>query len=158
MQKPGEQKRVNVTIDPMRVPDWGEVRAIYLEGIATGNATFETDVPSWESWDAAHLPECRLVARMDAGTVGWAALGPVSRRRVYAGVAEVSVYVAEAARRRGVGHALLAAIIICGGRRQPGRRIPREARGCAITWAGSRDERSARVGPFLLSPPGTTGI
>src|SRR5262249_9182998 len=80
-------------------------------GIATGHATFQTDVPSWEEWDAAHLASPRLVARDAAGAVlGWCALSPVSRRPVYAGVVEESVYVAPAARGRGLGHALLDAM------------------------------------------------
>lgn len=96
----------------MAPPDWPGVRAIYLESIATGNATFETEAPQWESWDAAHLTACRLVAE-DAGgvLVGFAALSPVSRRQVYAGVAEVSVYVSGAARGAGVGGALLRELI-----------------------------------------------
>jgi len=98
-------------IDSMRTEDWEEVRRIYLEGIATGNATFETDSPSWERWDAAHVREPRLVARDDEGLLGWASLSNVSERCVYAGVAEVSVYVAESARGRGVGRKLLEALI-----------------------------------------------
>lgn len=96
----------------MRPPDWPAVRAIYLQGIATGNATFEQTAPEWEQWDAAHLTGARIVARSEAGDVlGWAALSAVSSRCVYAGVAEVSVYVAESARGRGVGKALLARLI-----------------------------------------------
>ena len=92
--------------------DWPEVARIYAEGVATGNATFETAVPPWERWDAAHLPAPRLVARNnDGGLLGWAALSPVSARAVYAGVAEVSVYVAAGARGRGVGRALLEALV-----------------------------------------------
>lgn len=98
-------------VDSMRPCDWEFVRAIYLEGIATGEATFETEAPDWERWDAGHLPQCRLVARNSDGVLGWAALSPVSKREVYAGVAEVSVYVAESARRRGVGGALMRALI-----------------------------------------------
>jgi phosphinothricin acetyltransferase len=98
-------------IDLMRAEDWEEVRRIYLEGIATGNATFETDAPSWERWDAAHLAEPRLVARDDERLLGWASLSKVSERCVYAGVAEVSVYVAGSARGRGVGRKLLEALI-----------------------------------------------
>jgi L-amino acid N-acyltransferase YncA len=97
-------------IDLMRTKDWESVRAIYLEGIATGEATFEIEAPDWERWDAGHLPKCRLVAR-NGGVLGWAALSPVSRREVYAGVAEVSVYVAASARGRGVGGALMRALI-----------------------------------------------
>jgi phosphinothricin acetyltransferase len=91
--------------------DWDAVRAIYEEGIASGQATFETEAPSWEAWDAGHHTFGRLVARMEDVVVGWAALSPVSRRRCYAGVAEVSVYVAAAARGRGVGRQLLEAVI-----------------------------------------------
>ena len=92
--------------------DWADVRAIYLEGIETGNATFEVEAPSWEAWDSAHLREPRLAARDGDGRVlGWAALTPVSGRCVYAGVGDLSVYVAAAARGRGVGRALLEALI-----------------------------------------------
>ena len=103
-------------IEQMRAADWDQVRAIYLEGIRTGHATFETDAPSWERWDEAHLPFARLVMRegvtREGGKVfGWAALSPVSRRAVYRGVAEVTVYVAESARGHGIGRALLDALI-----------------------------------------------
>ncbi len=91
--------------------DWPGVRAIYLEGIATCNATFETAAPEWERWDAAHLPVCRLIAREHASALGWAALSPVSSRQVYSGVAEVSVYVAASVRGKGVGRQLLSALV-----------------------------------------------
>ena len=91
----------------MQPHDWPAVRAIYEQGIATGQATFETDAPSWQEWDANHLLDLRLVAEEDGEVIGWAALSPVSRRPCYAGVAEGSVYVAEEARGRGVGTALL---------------------------------------------------
>jgi phosphinothricin acetyltransferase len=100
-----------VKVRDLRPDDWPEVSRIYAEGIATGNATFETQVPSWEAWDAAHLPEHRLVAERDGRVVGWIALVPTSPRECYAGVAEVSVYIAEEARGQGVGSQLLAALI-----------------------------------------------
>jgi len=98
-------------IDTMRASDWDQVRAIYLEGIATGQATFETTAPSWEQWDAKHLADGRLVARQADAVVGWAALSLVSDRSVYAGVAEVSIYIGAVARGQGVGRALLTALI-----------------------------------------------
>lgn len=98
-------------IDQMRPADWERVRQIYLEGIATGQATFETTAPPWEAWDAAHLAFARLVARRDGDVIGWAALSPVSQRCVYGGVAEVSVYVASGARGAGVGRELMKALI-----------------------------------------------
>ena len=104
--------------------DWPQVQAIYAEGIEDGRATFELEVPSWQAWDEGHLRCCRLVARDRLGledrvglksqssqVVGWAALSPVSRRPCYAGVAEVSIYVARASRGCGVGRALLNALI-----------------------------------------------
>jgi L-amino acid N-acyltransferase YncA len=100
-----------VVVRDLRPGDWPEVSRIFAEGIATGNATFETEVPSWEAWDPAHLPEHRLVAEREARVVGWIALAPVSSRCCYAGVAEVSAYVAEEARGEGVGAELLAAVI-----------------------------------------------
>ena len=95
----------------MRAEDWPAVAAIFGEGIATRNATFETEAPTWEEWDADHPPEHRLVAREGDAVLGWAALSPYSRRAAYAGVAEVSIYVAASARGRGVGRALLEALI-----------------------------------------------
>ncbi len=98
-------------IEPMQPADWDAVAAIYAQGLATGNATFETTVPSWEEWDTAHLPDCRLVMRDGERILGWAALTPVSERCVYAGVAEISVYVAAEARGRSVGKRLLNALV-----------------------------------------------
>ena len=95
----------------MQPEDWPQVRAIYAEGIATGNATFETSLPDWSAWDAGHRKDCRLVARDGQRILGWAALRPVSSRKVYAGVAEVSIYVKAEARGYGVGKALLKSLI-----------------------------------------------
>jgi L-amino acid N-acyltransferase YncA len=95
----------------LRPADWPEVARIYEEGIRTGNATFETEVPSWEAWDAAHLDEHRFVAERDGRVVGWIALAPVSSRCCYAGVAEISAYVGEEARGQGVGSELLTTAI-----------------------------------------------
>jgi L-amino acid N-acyltransferase YncA len=110
-------------IVPMYPEHWPSVREIYAEGIATGNATFETELPDWEKWDGNHCKNCRLVALErfedsadvalhNAEVLGWAALSPVSSRRVYAGVTEVSIYVAATARERGVGKALLEALVL----------------------------------------------
>ncbi|HEY4345984.1 MAG TPA: GNAT family N-acetyltransferase [Gaiellaceae bacterium] len=99
---------------PLEAEHWAEVARIYAEGIATGNATFETEVPAWEDWDAGHVPALRLVAVGSDGDeelLGWAALSPVSDRCVYTGVAESSVYIASAARGRGVGTALMEELI-----------------------------------------------
>ncbi|HEY3209237.1 MAG TPA: GNAT family N-acetyltransferase [Actinomycetota bacterium] len=95
----------------MTTEDWPEVRRIYEEGIATGNATFETEAPDWPGWDQAHHPDHRFVARQGGRVVGWVALAPVSRRQVYGGVAEVSVYVADGVRGQGIGRALLRAVV-----------------------------------------------
>ena len=98
-------------IESMHPDDWPQVSSIYQEGIETGQATFETEAPDWERWDSGHLPQGRLVVRSGGRILGWAALSPVSRRRVYAGVAEVSVYLTAGARGLGLGRALLAALI-----------------------------------------------
>jgi L-amino acid N-acyltransferase YncA len=108
-------------IFPMLPDHWPAVREIYGEGIATGNATFATELPDWEEWDRSHRKDCRLVAleSIEPETQGrvkvlvWAALSPVSSRHVYRGVAEVevSVYIAAVARGRGVGKSLLQALV-----------------------------------------------
>jgi L-amino acid N-acyltransferase YncA len=95
----------------LRPADWPAVRAIYEAGIATGNATFETAAPTWEAWDATHLTGHRLLATDGDRVLGWAALAPVSDRCAYAGVAEDSIYVAPQAQGRGVGRALLDALV-----------------------------------------------
>lgn len=91
--------------------DWSAVAEIYWDGMRDGLATFETEVPSWEAWDAAHLAEHRLVAVVDGGVLGWAALSAASARRCYAGVVENSVYVAREAQGLGIGRTLLDALI-----------------------------------------------
>jgi phosphinothricin acetyltransferase len=98
-------------LEPLRAEHWPAVAAIYEEGIRTRTATFETRVPSWDEWEARHLPRHRLVSLVDGAVAGWAALSPVSARECYAGVAEVSVYVGEASRGRGIGRTLLAALV-----------------------------------------------
>jgi len=100
-----------VEVRDLRPEDWPEVARIFEQGIRTGVATFETEVPSWQAWDAAHLPSHRFVAEREGRVVGWIALVPVSSRCCYEGVAEVSAYVAEGARGEGVGRALLARLI-----------------------------------------------
>jgi L-amino acid N-acyltransferase YncA len=95
----------------MTPEDWPVVAEIYAEGIATGNATFQTEPPEWPVWDRAHLPECRLVAERYGEILGWAALSPYSRREVYRGVAELSIYVRASARGQGIGRALMERVI-----------------------------------------------
>jgi L-amino acid N-acyltransferase YncA len=122
-------------IELLTADHWEAVRSIYLQGIATGNATFQQTVPDWQEWDAEHLPTCRLVARSERETVGWAALSPVSRRPVYRGVAEVSIYVAESARGCGIGARLMARLI-----------ADSEAEGIWTLQAGIFPENTASIG------------
>ncbi len=102
---------MDFTVEAAKPADWEQICAIYVEGIATRDATFETTAPGWERWDAAHLPFGRLVARGQQAVLGWGALSPVSDRCCYAGVAEVSVYVGAAHRGKGIGEALLRSVI-----------------------------------------------
>jgi L-amino acid N-acyltransferase YncA len=113
-----------ISIAPLTADHWSAVRAIYEEGIATGHATFAKSAPEWGQWDAGHLPSCRSVAISESEVVGFAALSPVSIRAVYAGVAEVSVYVAHRARGQGVGLALLTALVAESERAGSGRCRP----------------------------------
>lgn len=99
-----------LSILPLVAEHWPDVRRIYVEGMATGLATFETEAPSWDAWSAARLLHSRLVAH-DGGVVGWAALSPVSLRACYRGVAEIGIYVAATARGRGIGRVLLDTLI-----------------------------------------------
>ena len=98
-------------IRDLRPADWPDVAGIYEEGIRTGDTTFETESPTWEAWDAAHVAGHRLVVALDDAVVGWAALSPVSSRSCYSGVAEHSIYIAERARGLGFGRQLLGALI-----------------------------------------------
>ena len=104
-------KTAKFIIENMRDEDWGAVRKIYEEGIATGNATVDTRPPTWELWNSSHRIDCRLVAKEGDRIVGWAALSPVSRREAYSGVAEVSVYVAQQFRGNGAGKLLLKSLV-----------------------------------------------
>jgi L-amino acid N-acyltransferase YncA len=105
------RKNMKYTVGTMRPEDWEQVRLIYLEGIRTGNSTFEADVPEWGKWDSTHLPEPRLVIRSGDRVLAWAALSPVSSRQVYSGIAEISLYVSAEHRRQGIGSVLLKALI-----------------------------------------------
>ena len=109
--RPRPTIRGSIRVEPMRGRDAEAVLRIYGEGIATGIATFDTTVPTWEDWDAGHRPDCRFVARIEGQVVGWTALAAYSSRAVYAGVAWESVYVATAARGQGIGAALLARLV-----------------------------------------------
>ncbi len=100
-----------VEVRPLVASDWAAAAAIFAEGIATGNATFETDVPAWEDWDARHLHGHRFVAELAGVVAGWIAVVPYSSREVYHGVGEESVYVAERVRGQGAGRALMEAVI-----------------------------------------------
>ena len=107
----GELLATGVNIRDLRPDHWPEIARIYAEGIATGNATFETDMPAWEVWDGVHLHHPRRVGTVAGEVVAWAAVAPVSSRPVYSGVAEISLYVGEKARGQGIGTELLAAFV-----------------------------------------------
>ncbi|MEX2363051.1 MAG: N-acetyltransferase family protein [Balneolaceae bacterium] len=102
---------MNLTFRFMEADDWNDVAEIYQQGLNTGNATFQQEVPSLEEWDPAHLKTCRLIAETNGETAGWAALTSVSGRCAYAGVAEISIYVADRHRGKKVGKQLLAKLI-----------------------------------------------
>jgi L-amino acid N-acyltransferase YncA len=102
---------MELLIRPMNEQDWADVAEIYRQGIATGRATFQSEIPEYKDWDASHLPTCRFVAVADGKVAGWVALSGVSSRCVYRGVAEVSVYIAEVNRKNGISQKLLEYLI-----------------------------------------------
>lgn len=101
----------HILIRKMTKDDWRQVAGIYKEGIDTGNATFQQEVPTWADWDSSHLKSCRLIAEAHHQIAGWAALSAVSKRKVYSGVAEVSIYISSNYRERGIGTKLLESLI-----------------------------------------------
>lgn len=128
---------MDYAIDLLRPADWEQVRLIYIDGIATRNATFETEAPTWPIWDSSHLPFGRLVARASDGVLGWVALSQVSSRCCYAGVAEVSIYVGASHLHEGIGGALLQSAI-----------EHSESRGIWTLQAGVFPENLASLGLF----------
>lgn len=102
---------MEVKFRPMTYDDWEQVSAIYRQGIETGIATFEIQVPSWKSWDAAHFKNCRIVCEVENVVVGWAALSPVSSRKAYEGVAEVSIYISNDFKGKGIGSGLMKKLV-----------------------------------------------
>ena len=102
---------MDYVVEPLQRRHWKQVREIYLEGVETRNATFETEAPDWTKWDASHLPFGLLVACARQEVVGWAALSPVSSRHCYRGIAELSVYVCRRCARQGIGETLLRSAI-----------------------------------------------
>ncbi|PAB60427.1 GNAT family N-acetyltransferase [Anaeromicrobium sediminis] len=102
---------MNYEIKRMTKDDWEQVSRIYYEGIKTGNATFQSEVPTWEEWDKSHLDSCRFIAKLDNKILGWIALSPTSSRWVYRGVVEVSVYIDLEHRGHGIGYRLLNTVI-----------------------------------------------
>jgi L-amino acid N-acyltransferase YncA len=102
---------MKIIFRPMIKTDWPQIAEIYKQGIETGNATFETQVPSWEKWDSSHIQSCRIVAQIEDNIVGWAALVPVSTRKVYSGVGEVSIYISNKYQGLKIGSSLLRQLI-----------------------------------------------
>ena len=102
---------MNIVFRSMKKDDWISVAEIYRQGIESGNATFQRDIPTWDEWDSGHIKTCRIVASIDNEIAGWAALTPVSGRCVYAGVAEVSVYISNRFKGQKVGTRLLEKLI-----------------------------------------------
>jgi L-amino acid N-acyltransferase YncA len=132
--RPSEAPSVGLELRPMISADWSDVAAIFSQGISTNDATLESAVPSWAQWDLGHRPYCRFVATLGERVVGWTALSSYSERAVYGGVAWESVYVAEQARRAGVGRALLEALVAAS-----------EAAGVWTLMAGVQIENSASL-------------
>ena len=100
-----------IEIKSMAAVDWEIVAEIYKQGIDTGNATFQREIPTWDAWNDGHLKKCRLIATIKNEVAGWAALSPISERCVYAGVAEVSVYVSNKHKGKKIGSKLLEILI-----------------------------------------------
>jgi L-amino acid N-acyltransferase YncA len=102
---------MEVIFRPMIEADWSQVVEIYKQGIDTGNATFETEIPNWDKWNSGHIQACRIVAVTENEIIGWAALVPVSTRKVYSGVAEVSIYISNKYQGLKIGSKLLKQLI-----------------------------------------------
>lgn len=98
-------------IDRMKPSDWDQVKKIYLDGVKTGLATFQTGAPEWNEWDQGHIKSCRIVARSGDSILGWAALSPTSSRCCYKGIGEVSIYINETCKGKGIGTALIQHLI-----------------------------------------------
>lgn len=103
---------MNYTIEAMQPLDWNQAAQIYFEGIQMGNATFQNEVPTWEDWDKDHLKECRFVAKKNDEILGWVALSPTSKRPVFKGVAEDSIYIKKANWGQGIGSELMKRLIL----------------------------------------------